>query len=196
MLSPESLCLYDQHDKVDHLSPISLKGCVSLCYSIFLYDQVETPTMVSLRGVYHYQWWSWHWVGLPPIGLPLGGGGELKWHSLMWAIGMLPPKLMPILGARFFLFFFISYSIGLCVKTAFGNNFGPREVPKLKNLHIHFLAFSGWGTSRCPKLFPKAVFTPSLIEFLILKKKIGAPKICISFGAFRLKKWRLKKWIF
>ena len=37
--------------------------------------------------------------------------------------------------------------IELCVKTAFRNNFGPREVPKLENLHFHFHAFSGWGIS-------------------------------------------------
>ena len=44
----------------------------------------------------------------------------------------------------------------LC-KTAFGNHFGPWEVPKLENLYFHFHAFSGRG----PKLFPKAVFTQS-----------------------------------
>ena len=42
--------------------------------------------------------------------------------------------------------------IGICVKTAFINNFGPREVPKLGNLHFHLHAFSGWGTSRGPLL--------------------------------------------
>ena len=53
--------------------------------------------------------------------------------------------------------------IGLCVKTAFRNNFGPREVPKLENLNFHFHAFSGWDTSRGPKLFLKAFFTQSPI---------------------------------
>ena len=48
--------------------------------------------------------------------------------------------------------------IRLYEKNAFGFNFGPREVPKLENMHFHFHAFSGWGTSRGPKLNPKAVF--------------------------------------
>ena len=51
-------------------------------------------------------------------------------------------------------FFLNIDNIGLCVKNAFGNNFGPQEVPKLENLHFHFHGFSGWGTSWGPKLFP------------------------------------------
>ena len=57
----------------------------------------------------------------------------------------------------------ISNYIGLCVKTTFRNNLGPREVLKLENLYFHFHAFSGWGTSGSPKLFLKAVFTQSPI---------------------------------
>ena len=53
--------------------------------------------------------------------------------------------------------------IGLCVKTAFENNFGPPAVPKLENLHFQCHAFSGWGTSQGPKLFPKAFITQSPI---------------------------------
>ena len=61
------------------------------------------------------------------------------------------------------IFFYNSNYIGLCLKTAFRNNFGPWEVPKLENLHFHFHAFSGWGTSQGPKLFLKAFFTQSPI---------------------------------
>ena len=32
-------------------------------------------------------------------------------------------------------------------KNAFGIDFGAQEVPKLINMHFHFYAFSGWGTS-------------------------------------------------
>ena len=51
------------------------------------------------------------------------------------------------------------YKKRLYDKTAFKNDFGSREVTKLENLHFLFHAFSCWGTSRGPKLFPKAVFT-------------------------------------
>ena len=44
--------------------------------------------------------------------------------------------------------------IGLYGKTAFRNYFGPQEV----HLHFHFHVFSGWGTSRGLKTFPKAAF--------------------------------------
>ena len=47
---------------------------------------------------------------------------------------------------------------GLYEKNAFINSFGPWEVPELENLHFHFRAFSGWGTSRGPKSVLKAVF--------------------------------------
>ena len=33
-----------------------------------------------------------------------------------------------------------------------------REVPELENLHYHFHAFSGWGTSQSPKSVLKAAF--------------------------------------
>ena len=49
---------------------------------------------------------------------------------------------------------------------AFKTNFGPRDVPKLENLHFHFYAFSGWATFRGPKLFLKAVFTQIPIYLL------------------------------
>ena len=52
-------------------------------------------------------------------------------------------------------FFFNSNFITLYGKNAFRNDLGPWEVPKLQNLHFHFYAFSGWGTSRGPKSFPK-----------------------------------------
>ena len=48
--------------------------------------------------------------------------------------------------------------VGLYEKTAVGFDFGPRVGPKLENMHFHFQEFSGWGTSRGPKLNPKAVF--------------------------------------
>ena len=72
----------------------------------------------------------------------------------------------PIFEAPFFKakrsnFFQNSNYIGLCVKTVFRNNFGHQEVLKLENLHCHFHAFSGWGTSGSPKQFLKAVFTQS-----------------------------------
>ena len=38
-------------------------------------------------------------------------------------------------------------------KSAFGNDVGPREVPKLDKLHFHFHAFLGWGTFQGQKLF-------------------------------------------
>ena len=50
----------------------------------------------------------------------------------------------------------------LC-QSAFGINFGPWEVPKLENLHFHFHAFYGCGTSRGPRLILKAVLKPSPI---------------------------------
>ena len=49
--------------------------------------------------------------------------------------------------------------MGLYEKTAFGFYFGPREVTKLENIRFHFHAFSSWGTSKGPKLNPKAVFS-------------------------------------
>ena len=33
-------------------------------------------------------------------------------------------------------------------KNAFTFDFGPWEVPQRENMHFHFHAFSGWGTSR------------------------------------------------
>ena len=48
--------------------------------------------------------------------------------------------------------------ITLYEKNAFGFNFGPWEVPELENMHFHFHAFSGWGTSRDKKSGLKAVF--------------------------------------
>ena len=48
--------------------------------------------------------------------------------------------------------------IGPNKKDSFRINFGPQEVPKLENMHFHFHAFSGWGTSRVLKLILKAVF--------------------------------------
>ena len=56
--------------------------------------------------------------------------------------------------------------MGLCLETDFRNNFGPWEVPTLENTHFYFHAFSGLGTSRGPKLFPKADFTQSPIYLL------------------------------
>ena len=44
-----------------------------------------------------------------------------------------------------------SIYITLYDKTAFGTEFGLREAPKMENLHFHFHAFSGWGTSRGSK---------------------------------------------
>ena len=41
-------------------------------------------------------------------------------------------------------------------KTLFRFDFGPRKVPQPENMHFHFHAFSGWGTSRGPKLNLKA----------------------------------------
>ena len=38
-----------------------------------------------------------------------------------------------------------------------------REIAKRENLHFHFHAFTGWGTSQCPKSFLKAVFLLGLI---------------------------------
>ena len=58
-------------------------------------------------------------------------------------------------------------------------DFGPWEVPKLENLHFHFPVFSGWGTSRGPKLIPKAFFK---IKFYIITL------ITKFLGAFQLKK--------
>ena len=55
--------------------------------------------------------------------------------------------------------FFNSNYIALYEKTAFKTDFGPREVSELENLHFHFHAFSGWGTSRSPKSVLKAVFS-------------------------------------
>ena len=45
-------------------------------------------------------------------------------------------------------------------KTAFGNDFGPQKVPKIKikKRHFHIHALSGWGTSRGLKVV-KAVFS-------------------------------------
>ena len=75
--------------------------------------------------------------------------------------------------------------IGLCVKTAFKNNFGLPEVPQPENAWKRKWRFSISGTSHGPKLFLKAVFTQSHIWLLFKKKK-----------AFRLKKWRFKNWTF
>ena len=44
-------------------------------------------------------------------------------------------------------------------KNAFRFDFGPREVPQPENLHFHFHAFLGWGTSRGPKGNLKAFFS-------------------------------------
>ena len=46
-------------------------------------------------------------------------------------------------------FFRTVICIALYEKTAFKTDFGPREVPKLENLHFH--AFSGWYTYQSPK---------------------------------------------
>ena len=53
--------------------------------------------------------------------------------------------------------------IVLYKKTALRFNFGLWEVPNLENVHFHFHAFFGWGTSRGPKLDPKVVFLKSTI---------------------------------
>ena len=54
--------------------------------------------------------------------------------------------------------------IRLYKKAASGFDFGLWEVPKQENMHFHFHAFSGWGTSPGPKSNPKAVFYLSLIK--------------------------------
>ena len=41
--------------------------------------------------------------------------------------------------------FLNSNYLALCEKTTLETAFGPQEVPKLKNIHFHFHAFSGWG---------------------------------------------------
>ena len=38
------------------------------------------------------------------------------------------------------------------IRTALETDFRPKEVLKIENLHFHFNAFSGWGTSGGPKL--------------------------------------------
>ena len=45
-------------------------------------------------------------------------------------------------------------------------------MPKLENLHFHFHAFSGWGTSQGPKLFLKIWRLKKWISPKILLKKI------------------------
>ena len=56
-------------------------------------------------------------------------------------------------------FFLNSNYIVLNEKKALRFNFGPWEVPQPKNMHFHFYAFSGWGTSQGPKLNLKAFFS-------------------------------------
>ena len=120
----------------------------------------------------------------------LKSGRRKKLHCLIWAIGMLPPKLRHIFGCfatkknckkvtlpwsnyikkkqwngsffqRHFLrqnvpFFFVNSNYKSNLKTGFWINFESRDLPKLENLPFH--AFSVWGTSGGPKLFPQAVF--------------------------------------
>ena len=59
-------------------------------------------------------------------------------------------------GFGFFRIFFRQKSDPTMVKS-------PREMPQLEHLHFHCHTFSGWGTSRGQKLFPKTVFTQSNI---------------------------------
>ena len=44
-------------------------------------------------------------------------------------------------------------------ETAFRFDFGPCKVPQPENMHFNSHAFSGWGTSRGPKLNLKAFFS-------------------------------------
>ena len=53
--------------------------------------------------------------------------------------------------------------IVLYEKNAFRFHLGPREVPQPENMHFHFHAFSGWGTSHGPKFILKAFFLLSTI---------------------------------
>ena len=64
------------------------------------------------------------------------------------------------------------------------NHFKPLEVPKLENLHFHFQAGYGWGTSQGRKFIPKTIFKLSVIYY----------QIKFFLGAFRLK-LMLKKWL-
>ena len=52
----------------------------------------------------------------------------------------------------------VSNYVGLDLKPAFGINFGPQEVPKPENLLLHFHAYSGWSTSRGPKMYSESSF--------------------------------------
>ena len=54
-------------------------------------------------------------------------------------------------------------------KNAFRFNFRPREVPQPENMHFRFHAFSGWGTSRGPKLNLKA-FSHKVLYIYYSKK--------------------------
>ena len=47
-------------------------------------------------------------------------------------------------------FFKNSNYIVLYEKNAFIFNFGPQEVPNQENMHCHFHALFGWGTSPGP----------------------------------------------
>ena len=68
--------------------------------------------------------------------------------------------------------------MGLCVKTAFGNNFRPREVPKLENPHFHFSS-----EMRLDKIGPRTLrFVSS--EILPLKYLSGVWRVLLENQMF------------
>ena len=77
----------------------------------------------------------------------LGTFQEVWLLRIFFGIKNCPPPVKSLFETTMAFHFFKRPFLVETLHNVFEINVGPREVPKLENLHFHLHALSGWGTS-------------------------------------------------